>query len=122
MTCHTSSYLINTTDSNCSFTLYASRYMLSSMIKSFRCRDTQKLFEGRCPSRLRALQRIAERKLQQLDAATTLDFLRSPPGNRLEKLRGDREDQYSIRINQQFRICFRWEDGHVHDVEITDYH
>ncbi|GFP31041.1 toxin HigB-1 [Candidatus Hakubella thermalkaliphila] len=68
------------------------------------------------------LQRLAQRKLAILDAAETLDDLRVPPGNRLEKLSGDREGQHSIRINDQWRICFRWLDGDAHDVEITDYH
>ena len=62
------------------------------------------------------------RKLAQLDAAETLEFLRSPPGNRLEALKGDRAGQYSIRINDQFRLCFRWSDGGVEEVEIVDYH
>ena len=64
----------------------------------------------------------AERKLAMLDAAASLDFLRAPPGNRLEKLSGDRSGQWSIRINERWRICFRWEDGDVWDVEIVDYH
>ena len=66
--------------------------------------------------------RIAQRKLSILDAAERLEDLRIPPGNRLEKLRGDRQDQYSIRVNDQWRICFRWFDGHAYDVEIVDYH
>lgn len=92
------------------------------MIKSFACKHTQALFEGACPHPFRALQAQAERKLQMLDAATTLDFLRSPPGNRLEALHGDREGQHSIRINAQWRLCFRWADGSAQDVEIVDYH
>jgi proteic killer suppression protein len=68
------------------------------------------------------LQRPALRKLRMLDAAVTIDDLRVPPGNRLEKLRGDRVGQWSIRINEQWRICFAWRDGHAYDVEITDYH
>lgn len=91
------------------------------MIRSFKCKETQALFEGKCPERFRAIRAVAERKLTMLDNAETLNFLRSPPGNRLEKLTGDRKGQYSIRINQQFRICFAW-DGEPHDVEITDYH
>ncbi len=91
------------------------------MIRSFKCRHTQALFEGRCPKRFRAIRPIAERKLTLLDNAETLDFLRSPPGNRLEKLTGDRAGQYSIRINNQFRLCFSW-GGEPYDVEITDYH
>ena len=68
------------------------------------------------------VQKVALRKLRMLDAATSLDDLRLPPGNRLEKLRGDRAGQYSIRINTQWRICFRWRSGHTYDVEVVDYH
>ncbi len=92
------------------------------MIQSFRCPDTQALFEGASPRRFRAIQSVAERKLAQLDAAKTLEFLRSPPGNRLEALKGDRAGQYSIRINNQFRVCFVWDDSGPADVEIIDYH
>ena len=70
----------------------------------------------------RAIARVAERKLAQLEAAQTLDFLRAPPGNRLETLSGDRKGQYSIRINDQFRICFRWSAEGPEQVEIVDYH
>ncbi|KAB8190790.1 plasmid maintenance system killer protein [Lysobacter maris] len=92
------------------------------MIRSFRCMDTQRLFEsGKC-RRFSAIARIATRKLVQLDAAHTLDFLRAPRGNRLEALRGDRRGQHSIRINDQFRLCFRWTDDGPEDVEIVDYH
>ena len=92
------------------------------MIKTFADKQTQKLFEGGSPGKYRAFQRQAERKLQMLDMAVTLSFLRSPPGNRLEALSGDREGQHSIRINQQWRLCFCWVDGEAFDVEITDYH
>ena len=92
------------------------------MIKTFADKPTQKLFEGASPRQFKAFQRQAERKLQMLDMAATLDFLRSPPGNRLEMLTGDRQGQYSIRINQQWRLCFRWQDGNAFDVEIADYH
>lgn len=92
------------------------------MIRSFRCRDTRKLFESGQTRRFRGIQAVAERKLAQLDAAATLEFLRSPPGNRLEALKGDRAGQYSIRINDQFRICFRWSPDGPEDVEIVDYH
>ncbi len=92
------------------------------MIESFRCDDTRALYEGRSPRRFRSIQAVAERKLAQLDAAQTLAFLRSPPGNRLEALNGDRYGQYSIRVNEQFRVCFTWSDGGPADVEIVDYH
>lgn len=80
------------------------------------------LFEGKNPRQFRAFQRQAERKLHLLDMAQTLDFLRSPPGNRLEALLGDRQHYYSIRINKQWRLCFRWIEGDAFDVEIIDYH
>lgn len=92
------------------------------MIQSFRCGETQALFEGESPRRFRAIQSVAERKLAQLDAAKTLDFLRSPPGNRLEALKGDRSGQYSIRVNDQYRVCFAWTDSGPAEVEIVDYH
>ncbi len=92
------------------------------MIKSFRCKHTEKLFSGQNPKQFRAFKFQAERKLQLLDSAETLEFLRSPPGNRLEALHSDREGQYSIRINDQWRICFRFENGDALDVEIVDYH
>ena len=81
------------------------------MIRSFRCKDTQALFEGGYPKRFRAIETTATRKLAMLDAAKTLDFMRSPPGNRLEALKGKREGQHSIRINDQWRICFDWIDN-----------
>jgi proteic killer suppression protein len=93
------------------------------MIRSFRCRDTERLFNdvaGIC--RFQAIERIARRKLLMLHRAMRLDDLRSPPGNRLEALKGDRIGQYSIRINDQWRVCFRWIDGNAEDVEIVDYH
>ncbi|MEO7493346.1 MAG: type II toxin-antitoxin system RelE/ParE family toxin [Massilia sp.] len=91
-------------------------------IRSFRCKQTKKLFEGKAIAKFAHFHSIAERKLQLLDSAASLEFLRSPPGNRLELLSGDRKGQYSIRINDQFRICFVWTDKGPHDVEIVDYH
>ena len=92
------------------------------MIRSFRCPDTRALFEtGKC-KRLAAIANVATRKLAQLDAAHTLEFLRSPPGNRLEALQAGRAGQHSIRVNDQFRLCFRWTAGGAEDVEIVDYH
>jgi toxin HigB-1 len=92
------------------------------VIKSFKCEDTRKLFETGKSARFGSILRVATRKLTQLEAAATLEFLRSPPGNRLEALKGDREGQYSIRVNDQWRICFRWTPAGPEDVEIVDYH
>ena len=91
-------------------------------ILSFNCRDTEQLFSTGYSRIFANIQSVAERKLAQLDAAATLDFLRSPPGNRLESLRGDRAGTYSIRINDQWRLCFAWCEGTAYDVEIVDYH
>lgn len=93
------------------------------MIRSFRDKATEKVFRREGSRKLSpALQRQALRKLVILDGAETLQDLRIPPGNRLERLRGDRKGQHSIRINDQWRICFTWSDGDAEDVEITDYH
>ena len=92
------------------------------MISSFKCADTQAMMRGQRVARFANIQDVAMRKLVQLNAAVTLDFLRLPPGNRLEKLSGDRAGQYSIRINDQWRVCFVWAGGHAADVEIVDYH
>ena len=92
------------------------------MIQSFRCRDTEAFFGGKRISRFVAFESVAMRKLQQLWVATSLDFLRVPPGNRLEALSGDRAGQYSIRINDQWRICFVWHGNEAWDVEIVEYH
>jgi toxin HigB-1 len=93
------------------------------MIKSFRDQATAQLFQRYISRRFPPnLHRIAWRKLAVLNAAERLDDLRVPPGNRLEKLSGDREGQYSIRINERWRICFRWYEGNAYEVEVTDYH
>lgn len=92
------------------------------MIRSFRRPDARILFERGKSRRFNSIERIAVRKLAQLDAAETLEFLRAPPGNRLEALAGDRKGQHSIRINDQFRVCFRWTTDGPEDVEIVDYH
>ncbi len=93
------------------------------MIRSFKSKETEKIF-----TRLRSrklpqdIQQVSYRKLRMLNNALNINDLRIPPANRLEKLSGDRKGQYSIRINHQWRICFKWSDGDVHNVEITDYH
>ena len=93
------------------------------MVRSFKDRETERIWQGRASGRLpRDIQDRALRKLRQLDAARTLEDLRSPPGNRLESLTGSRDGQMSIRINDQWRICFVWRDGDASDVEIVDYH
>jgi proteic killer suppression protein len=92
------------------------------VIRSFANRDTERLHRRERVNRFRAFERMALRKLRMLDAATSVADLRTPPGNRLEKLKGDREGQWSIRINDQWRICFHWEDGDAFDVDIVDYH
>ena len=93
------------------------------MIRSFRCKETEKLF-GRVFSRKlpHDVQMVARRKLEILDAAETLEDLRIPPANRLEKLHGKRAGQHSIRINDQWRLCFVWREANAYDVEIVDYH
>ncbi len=92
------------------------------MIQSFKCKETRTLYEGGSPRKFRAFLVVAERKLAQLDAAQTLDFLKAPPGNRLEALKGDRKGLHSIRINDQWRICFVWTSAGPAEVEIVDYH
>ena len=92
------------------------------MIQSFLCGETETLFTTGESKKFANFKAAAERKLQQLDNAATLDFLRSPPGNRLEALSGNRNGQYSIRINLQWRVCFVWSDLGPVDVEIVDYH
>lgn len=92
------------------------------MIQSFKCPDTQLLFETGKSRRFANIRDVAERKLTQLAAAVTLEFLKSPPGNHLERLARDRDGQHSIRINQQWRVCFVWTTEGPCDVEIVDYH
>lgn len=93
------------------------------MIRGFADRATERLFrDGVCPARWRAFETVALRKLDMLNSAVRLDDLRSPPGNRLEALKGDRNGQHSIRINQQWRLCFRWTLDGPEDAEIVDYH
>ncbi len=92
------------------------------MIKTFKCADTQALSKGEPVKRFVNIAAVARRKLRQLEIAERLDDLRVPPGNRLEALKGDRGGQHSIRVNDQFRVCFRWTDAGVEDVEIVDYH
>ncbi len=92
------------------------------MIRSFRDRDTRRLLNDEPVRRFQSVERMARRKLESLNAATNMAELAAIPGNRLEALKGDRAGQYSIRVNQQWRICFRWRNGDAHDVEIVDYH
>lgn len=92
------------------------------MIKSFRCKDTERLFDDIAVRKFKAIERVVRRKLLMLHRARELTDLRVPPGNRMEALKGNRSNQYSIRINGQWRICFRWIYGDVTDVEIVDYH
>ena len=92
------------------------------MIRSIRDRDTLELWQSGKNKRHAAIAKVALRKLDQIDASVLIDDLRAPPGNRLEQLKGNRKGQWSIRINDQWRICFRWENGDSFDVEIVDYH
>lgn len=102
---------------------YAIRYYTGIVIKSFRDRGTRGIWERRHSGAVLAdLQRKALRKLLEIDSAEDLRDLRVPPGNRLEKLSGDREGQHSIRINDRYRVCFEWRDGDAHRVEVVDYH
>lgn len=92
------------------------------MIKSFKCKDTEELYNTGVSRKFKAIERVALRKLDMIQAAIKVDTLRIPPANHLELLKGDREGQYSIRINDQWRICFRWDGADALDVEIVDYH
>ena len=92
------------------------------MIRSFRDKDVAALFDDVDVRRFRAIERVARRKLMYLHWARVLEDLKAPPGNQLEALKGDRKGQHSIRINDQWRLCFTWKAGDAHDVEIVDYH
>jgi proteic killer suppression protein len=92
------------------------------MIRRFADKDTEALFHGERVRKFVNIEKAARRKLEALDAAINIEDLRVPPGNRLEALKGDRKGQHSIRINDQFRVCFRWLNGHAYEVAITDYH
>ena len=97
------------------------------MIKTFKSAGTEDIFDGVasqiarrcCPQ---SIWSVARRKLDQINRVRSINELKVPPGNRLERLKGDRQNQYSIRINQQYRLCFTWEEGHAYEIEITDYH
>ena len=103
-------------------TLVTERVTITFVIKTFKCADTQALSKGEQVKRFVNIAAVARRKLRQLEIADRLDDLRVPPGNRLEALKGDRAGQQSIRVNDQFRVCFRWTDAGAEDVEIVDYH
>lgn len=92
------------------------------MNKTFRCRDTESLFNGKRVSRFANIERVALRKLEQLDLASKIEDMRAPPGNNLEALMGNRKGQWSLRINDQWRVCFRFINGDALDIEIVDYH
>ncbi len=94
----------------------------SKVIKSFKCQETARIFRREHSGKFGRIEKVALRKLLLLEGSDRIDDLRIPPANRLEKLRGDREGQYSIRINDQWRICFIWKEGSAFEVEIVDYH
>ena len=98
------------------------RHKVINMIKNFKCKDTEKLFNDFNVKKFRSISKIARIKLELLNATVSLNSLRIPPGNRLEQLKGDRKGQHSVRINNQWRICFIWRDDDAYDVEIVDYH
>ncbi len=100
----------------------AVRYILMAMIRSFKDDETRKLFETGFCKHWASIHKVASRKLDQLETAANLSDLRFPPGNQLEALKRDRTGQHSIRINDQYRICFIWKEDGAHDVEIADYH
>ena len=117
-------YLCSSTGPRVVDGLYILRYTLynNGVIKTFRCKDTGALFKDLFVARFSLIERQARRKLLYLNSARTLQDLSQPPGNHLESLKGDRAGQYSIRINDQWRICFTWGEGNAWDVEIVDYH
>jgi toxin HigB-1 len=92
------------------------------MIRSFKSSDAERIFQRISSKRFQVIQSVILRRLRNLDSAEELKDLQAIPGNRLEKLKGDRNGQYSVRINDQFRICFEWDDGDAYNVEIVDYH
>ena len=92
------------------------------MIKSFKCPETERIFRRQHSRRFSSIETAVLRKLLLLEAAGRVEDLRVPPGNRLEKLQGDRAGQYSVRINDQWRICFRWSEGAAYEVQVVDYH
>src|SRR5277367_4011273 len=102
-------------------TFIAYRYTINPVIRSFRCSETEKIFNGLRSRKFQAVEKTAYRRLAQLHSAASVQDLRSS-GNSLEALTGDRAGQYSIRVNDQYRLCFTWEDGHAANVEIVDYH
>lgn len=103
--------------------IYRKPVYLPKVIRSFRCAETERLFHREAVRRFKAIERQALRKLDMLDAAPDIRTLSMLPGNRLERLKGgDRKGQYSVRINDQWRICFTWREGHAYEVEIVDYH
>jgi proteic killer suppression protein len=102
--------------------IHARHYYLNAMIKSFKCTNTETLARGQDVKRFANIARVARRKLRQIEIAGRLEDLKIPPGNPFEALKGDRSGQYSIRINDQWRVCFRWTDAGAEDVEIVDYH
>ena len=95
----------------------------TSMIKSFKCRETEKIWHGKFSKKLpEKIQNVARRKLRMINNSSSLEDLKIPPANMLEKLKGNRKNRFSIRINKQYRICFSWESGNCSQVEIVDYH